>query len=431
MKGRSFGTIEGVTTFLDSMPRFADRGASAANFSLDRMLYFCDLMDHPQKKFPSIHVAGTNGKGTTCQMLASVYQHSGYKTGIYTSPHLIRVHERFRINGLEIEDASLLEFFSEYGEDVVENSLTFFELTTAIAFWHFAREHVDIAIIETGLGGRLDATNVIEPEVSVITSIGMDHADILGHSIAEIAREKAGIIKTGKPVVAGFLSEEAKKVVWDMARSKNSDLFFAGDFNPAFVKGTMSFRTDTGIVKLKGTGRKQIDAVNTTMVFLTVSTLNDKLPVSEKQFIRGIEQTDIFFPHHAHFEQLSPNRDWYFDGAHNAEATSVLISELLSRAPADEWTVVLSYMKDKINEDIAAQWREFPTIKIVAIDSERAASIEEMEAFFVNAAPFDGINTLLSPTGDQPKSELVIFSGSFYFYEKVRRWMGTMAPPKE
>jgi dihydrofolate synthase/folylpolyglutamate synthase len=431
MNSHSFDSIEKVTAFLESIPRFANRGASAANFSLDRMLYFCDLMDHPQKKFPSIHVAGTNGKGTTCQMLASVYRHSGYKTAIYTSPHLIRVHERFRINGADIDDTSLLEFFGEHGEDVVENSLTFFELTTAIAFWYFAGEHVDIAIIETGLGGRLDATNVIEPEASVITSIGMDHADILGNSIAEIAREKAGIIKTGKPVVAGLLSEVAKEVVWDVARSQNSDILFAGDFDPVFVEGTISFKTDTGVVKLKGTGRKQIDAVNTTMVFLTVSTLNDRLPVTEKQFIRGIEQTDKLFPHHAHFEQLSPNRNWYFDGAHNAEATSVLISELLSRAPADEWTVVLSYMKDKINEDIAAQWIEFPKIKVYAIDSERAASIEEMQVFFVNAIPFDGINTLLRPDADQSKSELVIFSGSFYFYEKVRRWMGTMATPKE
>jgi dihydrofolate synthase / folylpolyglutamate synthase len=424
-------TIDGVLSFLESIPKFGNTGASAANFSLDRILKFCDLMDHPQNKFPSIHVAGTNGKGTTCQMLASVYQHAGYKTALYTSPHLIRVQERFRINGVEIDNNSILEFFKEFGNDVTGHSLTYFEITTALAFWYFARENVDIAIIETGLGGRLDATNVINPEVSVITSIGMDHADILGNSITGIAREKAGIIKKGKPVVAGLLTGEAKSVVIEMAHSKESEIFFAGDSEPEFKNGTISFITERGKISLNGNGRKRIDAVNTTMVFLIVSLLDRRLPVPVEKFIEGIEQTDNIYPHHAHFEKLVTDREWYFDGAHNAEATNILIDELLSRAPAHEWKVVLSYMKDKLTKEVATQWKDFPNIYIYAQSGIRAAGEEDMSRFLPGAVPFKGPETLIKPVSNESKSELVIFSGSFYFYEKVRRWMGTMATPKE
>ncbi|MEX2602115.1 MAG: Mur ligase family protein, partial [Balneolaceae bacterium] len=224
MSGR-FTTAEDLHNYLESIPMFGRVGASATRFVLDYMEEFSRRMGNPQNGFRSIHVAGTNGKGTTCQMLASVYMEAGYRVGLYTSPHLTRIHERFRVNDETITDEELLEFFRRYERDLEEVPLTYFELSTAIAFWYLNRQNVDLAIIETGLGGRLDATNVITPEVSVITSISLDHTDFLGNTIGEIAREKAGIIKSGRPVVTGSLPEEALVVIRETAAANGSQVF--------------------------------------------------------------------------------------------------------------------------------------------------------------------------------------------------------------
>ena len=191
----SFNSINDVYKWLNEIPMFGKTGASAANFSLRSIRRFCAELGNPQDTYPTIHVAGTNGKGTTCQMLASVCQSAGYKTGLYTSPHLLDYRERFRVNAAQITEQDLLRFFRRFDELLKRYSLTYFEISTAIAFWFFEQQKVDIAIIETGLGGRLDATNIITPEVSVITSVGLDHTDILGDSLGKIAKEKGGIIK--------------------------------------------------------------------------------------------------------------------------------------------------------------------------------------------------------------------------------------------
>ncbi|MGK7389609.1 MAG: bifunctional folylpolyglutamate synthase/dihydrofolate synthase, partial [Candidatus Cyclobacteriaceae bacterium M2_1C_046] len=190
-----FNSIESVNSYLESIPKFQTSGKSAANFDLDHFKKFCNELGNPESKYPTIHVAGTNGKGSTCQILASIYQRAGYRVGMYTSPHLLNFSERFKINGIEISDAKLVEFFNAFESQLKKNGLSYFEISTAIAFWYFASQQVDLAIIEVGLGGRLDATNIIKPEVSVITNISLDHTDILGDSVNEIAREKAGIIK--------------------------------------------------------------------------------------------------------------------------------------------------------------------------------------------------------------------------------------------
>jgi len=154
---------------LSTIPMFSKKGAGAANFDLSGMRRFCNLMGNPQNNFPSVHVAGTNGKGTTCRMLASIYHEAGYRVGLYTSPHLSDVRERFLVDGNMIDPSELNVFLDAYWRIIKEQKFTYFEITTAIAFWYFSRSNVDIAIIETGLGGRLDATNVIHPYASVIT----------------------------------------------------------------------------------------------------------------------------------------------------------------------------------------------------------------------------------------------------------------------
>ena len=427
----SFETIRQVEEYLYSIPKFGLTGSSAANFNLDRMKRFCERLGNPQDHFPSIHVAGTNGKGTTCQMLAAIYQAAGYKTGLYTSPHLLDVRERFRINAEDIDDKSLIAFFRDNEALLNEEKLTFFELTTVIAFWYFSRENVDIAILETGLGGRLDATNVVNPLVSVITSIGMDHADILGDSIAKIAAEKAGIIKPGVPVVIGILPEESREVITKTAQKNDCYWTEATDANPLFSNGFIELegkgRYSDIHFRIPAEGRKRIDAVNAAMSMLATEAACDRLPVGPDAVTEGIRDFDLLFPHHAHFEKLLPDAEWFFDGAHNVESIQILIDELLSRAPADQWKVVLSFMDDKLTDEVASLWNRFPNLLYYVQKGERAASSERMKQCFPNAVQVFELREIFGQPPEHSKSELVIFSGSFYFYEKIRRWMGTMS----
>ena len=424
---KSFKTIEDVEKFLFSIPKFSSKGISAANFDLSRMRNFCTEIGNPQNRISSIHVAGTNGKGTTCRMLASVYHSAGYKTGLYTSPHLINVNERFKINSVSISNEDLIFFFKNYGDKISEVSLTFFEITTVLAFWFFAKENIDIAIIETGLGGRLDATNIIEPEASVITSIGLDHTDILGNSIAEIACEKGGVIKNNRPVIVGMLQEEALNVIRNIATSKDSKLIIAPIWNSTLNNDILSATPSGSNLSVQLPNRKKIDCINVSVAYSTVCALRNKLPIMDQQFKDGIEQFDLRYKNHAQFEKLQEDKEWYFDGAHNAQAIEILINHLLEKAPASKWTVVLSFMNDKLNAEIGRLWGRFPNICLYEMDQERAASYQQMKDYFPSAKILnaDFFNQYIST--NQLKSELVIFSGSFYFYSIIKQWMGTRA----
>jgi dihydrofolate synthase/folylpolyglutamate synthase len=427
LKKYQFDTIEKAEAFLLSIPKFGNVGRSAANFSLDRMISFCDLMGNPQKSVPMIHVAGTNGKGTTCQMLASVYQEAGYKTGLYTSPHLIDVRERFNVNGKWIDDEQLLQFFQKYGEDAIKQNLTFFELTTAIAFWYFNHKNVDLAIIETGLGGRLDATNVIDPLVSVITSIGYDHTDILGDTIEKIAAEKAGIIKPSRPVVLGRLEDDAQSVIESIALKKNSKVHDSQKLRPEFKDGQINLYPADRTIHINAHGRKKIDAVNAAMVWAVTELIQSDFPVGDDELIAGIEKMDQRFGSHAHFSRLHPVKPWYFDGAHNVESIKELVEELKNLAPVENWIVVLSFMDDKLNREVADIWNEFPNIMVFEQEGDRAASIKKMKSYFPGSQAVDTDKATQLFASDDYKTELVIFSGSFYFYKTVRNWMGTEA----
>lgn len=209
------------------LPMFQRVGAAAYKANLDNTLAICRILEHPENKFRSVHIAGTNGKGSVSSMLASVFQSAGYKTGLYTSPHLRDFRERIRINGKMIPEKEVVEFVSQHSELFSEINPSFFEWTVGLAFDYFAREKTEIAIIETGLGGRLDSTNVISPEISVITNIGMDHSHLLGDNLQKIAREKAGIIKPQIPVVIGEAQKATIHVFREVAAANQSSISIA------------------------------------------------------------------------------------------------------------------------------------------------------------------------------------------------------------
>src|SRR5687767_1201159 len=211
------------------LPMFSRIGTAAYKKDLTNTLKLCEFLGNPHKKFKTIHVAGTNGKGSVSHMLAAILQTAGYKTGLYTSPHLKDFRERFRINGAMIPKEFVIGFTERIRPVIEAINPSFFEITVAMAFDFFAKEKVDIAIVEVGLGGRLDSTNIIQPEVSVITNIGWDHMNILGDSLEEIAYEKAGIIKENIPVVVGEMLPETRPIFEKLAAENKATLIIANE----------------------------------------------------------------------------------------------------------------------------------------------------------------------------------------------------------
>ena len=211
----------------NKLPMYQRIGAAAYKADLNNTIQLLNLLDNPHNNFKSVHVAGTNGKGSVSHMLASVFQEAGYKTGLYTSPHLRDFRERIRINGEMIPEENVVQFIDTYKEKFEAMELSFFEMTVGMAFDYFSKEKIDIAIVEVGMGGRLDSTNLITPELSVITNIDFDHMKFLGDTRAKIAYEKAGIIKPGIPVVIGETHPETEQVFIDKAKEGNSPIYFA------------------------------------------------------------------------------------------------------------------------------------------------------------------------------------------------------------
>lgn len=381
---------------------FATAGNRAANWGLEGIDKLCRLMDDPHKKLRTIHIAGTNGKGTLAHYLFEVLVQNGYKVGLYTSPHLYEVNERWRVNDKNMSDEQLLELFQKYGTGIQDLVPTFFELTTALAFRFFADQNVDLAIIETGLGGRLDATNIVDPELSIITSIDYDHQNILGHTLGKIAHEKAGIIKPERPVIVGAMAPEAELVIRERARELNSP----------FIKNEVK--------EPDNRDANQQDA-NFSLACTTLSSINQKFPVDQKSVVSTLETAQHTVK--GRFERLHPQFSWYYDGAHNPAAVN-LMKEKIKRLNSDSYaTVVLSVMEDKATKEFLSLFSEFKKIFYYPLPFERAATFAEINSVLheVELFPIDGKTR--SGLLENLKSELVIFTGSFYFYPYVKDWM--------
>src|SRR5690606_442243 len=235
------------------LPMYQQKGASALNAKMDNIIHFSSILNHPEKKFKSIHVAGTNGKGSSSHMLASILQEAGYKVGLYTSPHLKDFRERIKVDGKVVSERYVQDFIAGHRALLEKNKLSFFQMTVGMAFDYFAQQQVDVAVIEVGLRGPVDSTNIIVPEVSLITNIGMDHTQFLGNSLEAIAMEKAGIIKPGVPVVISETQKEIQVIFKLFARRLGSQISFAdslelpsyetellGDYQKRNIKGVLA-----------------------------------------------------------------------------------------------------------------------------------------------------------------------------------------------
>lgn len=402
-------TYKQVQDRLLSMPRFADVGDRAANFALEQIQNFLHDTGDFSKNIPAIHVAGTNGKGTVCSMLASVYTRSGYKTGLYTSPHLTDVRERFRIDGEIMPESELIDFFEEMDVVLARHTLTFFELTTVIAFWYFNRKGVDIAIIETGLGGRLDATNIITPVCSVITSIGMDHMEQLGNTIEEIAAEKAGILKKKIPFITGDIHGTAQQVIRER-----------GEAIGAIALNRLTYPT-----KLMTDVPSVFEKTNIDLVYTITQKLSEQYPLDDIHFREALSDVRTYSGLQGRLQKLHPQYNLYFDGAHNVDGLNALGAYLEKKYDLQSSSVVVAMMKDKLSKSMQSFFERFGKVYFFELNQPRLAKLADFQTICPIATQIYPTQDIVESLRNQSKTQLVLFTGSFYFYSVVSEWMGT------
>lgn len=312
-------------------------GQAAYKADLEATLKLASYLGNPEKGFKSIHVAGTNGKGSTSHLLASVFQEAGYKTGLYTSPHLKDFRERIKINGKMIPKKNVTEFVEKHQAYFETNQLSFFEMTVGLAFDYFRNEKVDIAIVEVGMGGRLDSTNIVIPEVSVITNIGLDHTQFLGTTLAEIAAEKAGIIKEGIPVVIGESQSDTKPVFNRIGAERNAAISFADTLD------SVEFTSD-----LKGIYQKK--NIKTVMATLRIMQKNG-WSISEENIRNGLLKTIKNTGLMGRWQVLGENPKVICDTGHNKEGL-MLVMEQLKDENFKDLHIVFGVVSDKALDSI-------------------------------------------------------------------------------
>jgi len=350
-------TIEYLFTRL---PVFSRIGAAAYKADLINIQALSKQLDNPERKFRSIHVAGTNGKGSTSHMLAAILQKAGYKTGLYTSPHLHDFRERIRIDGHMIPEKNVIAFTERIGDFIEKNEPSFFEITVAMAFEWFASEEIDIGVIEVGLGGRLDSTNIIIPEVSVITNISYDHMDLLGNTLQKIAFEKAGIIKPGVPVVIGEEQADIKNVFLQSADENRSPIFFAsqkrfpGEWRTEgqllYVQLTEVHNNNKKNFLLDLPGLYQLKNIVT--VAEVVSVLNQNgFNIPDVAMQQGLKQVKSLTGLHGRWDILHENPLIVTDVGHNEEGMKA-IARQIENTTHEELHIIIGMVKDKAIENI-------------------------------------------------------------------------------
>lgn len=339
------------------MPSFQQVGGDAYKPGLERIAEFCRSIGNPQRNYFVIHIAGTNGKGSVSNMLAAVLQQAGYQTGLFTSPHLTDFRERIRVNGEMISKQKVVNFVDRYKAEMERMQLSFFEMTTAMAFDFFAQSDVEVAVIETGLGGRLDATNIVQPILSIITNIGLEHTEYLGNSLPKIAREKGGIIKKCTPVVVGEKNTNYHLVLDEIAADMRSEITYA---NEAFSLGECGFADGKQVVTLNRTRdgypyRLRLDLLgeyqrhNLATVATALDILHESTPlsISRRAFVEGVREVTQLTSFRGRWQVLSDKPLVVCDTAHNEHGITEVAKQLKSRTNSGKLLCVMGFCEDK------------------------------------------------------------------------------------
>lgn len=402
-----------IGSYKKFISELADREYFGQKLGLERIASFLQSMGNPHQAYAVIHIAGTNGKGSTSAMLASVLNKAGYRVGLYTSPHLEDFCERIQISGEMISQPSLMHLVEKFQETEKKLglSLTFFEFTTALAFQYFADEKIDVAVIEVGLGGRLDATNVVKPLVSVITSIGYDHQAFLGNTLEKIAFEKAGIIKPAIPVVIGDLPQEAERIIQDVAGQHHSRVF---------VRSSQPAAQDLKI-GLSGNHQK----INASMVSDVIRLLNQsgKFKICFPDIEKGL--ASVKWP--GRLETISTEPWIILDGAHNEEAMRKVVNYLKPKKENRKLMCVFGAMGDKnINEVLAVLSTIVDEFVFTQVEGKRAIAAEDLKNQFGHghARAYQKVSNALDDVlGNLKDEDMLLVTGSFYIVGEARRWL--------
>lgn len=404
------------------LPMFQRQGAAAYKANLDNTIALCEAVGNPQHKFKSVHIAGTNGKGSTSSMLAAVFQCAGYKTGLYTSPHLKSFTERISINGVEISEAAVIDFTSTYKTDIERISPSFFEVCVAMAFDFFAKEKVDIAIIEVGLGGRLDSTNVILPELSVITNISYDHTDLLGDTLAKIAYEKAGIIKANIPVVIGETHTETAAVFREKAKIENAPIIFADKQRKASI-----ISQDIWQQKIRVSPENQIFTLdlpgnyqqhNLLTVLQAIDNLKEDWKITDLHIQQALCQVKKLTGLRGRMFCLQSEPIVICDTGHNEAGIKEVIPQIQAFCKG-KLHIVWGMVKDKNHAPVLTLLPQDAIYYFVAPDLPRALSAADMQAksadFQLFGEKYDSVKAGLSAALTAAATDDLIFVGGSTF----------------
>lgn len=420
------------------LPMFTRDGPSAFKKDLGNTLALCSRLDNPQHKFKTVHIGGTNGKGSTSHMLAAVLQVAGYKTGLYTSPHLKDFRERIRINGVMISEAYVVEFVAKHQADFEEIKPSFFEMTVAMAFDVFAREKVDIAIIEVGLGGRLDSTNVINPLLSVITNIGWDHMNMLGDTLQLIAGEKAGIIKPHTPVIIGEYQPEVSQIFISKAKSVDAPISFASEEWSLEVKGESleekgerrkekrlvglaitikDSELRTQDLRLDLTGTYQLKNVKT--VLSAVAELRRQgFAISDENVAIALSQVSKLTGLRGRWDILSHDPAVICDTGHNPEGIAEVLKNI-KNINYDALHFVMGVVNDKDISKILAMLPKDATYYFCRPDIPRGLDEENLKQqaadFKLNGEAYSSVNAALKAARNAAGIDDFVFVGGSTF----------------
>ncbi len=425
-----------VLEFLYSqLPMFQRVGAAAYKDNLDNTLRLDELFGHPHNAFKTIHIAGTNGKGSVSHMLASVLQEAGYKTGLYTSPHLKDFRERIRVNGEMITEEAVVRFVELYRQKNILEKLepSFFELTVLMAFDYFRKMEVDVAVVEVGLGGRLDSTNVITPEVSVITNISFDHVNLLGDTLPKIATEKAGIIKQGIPVVIGETHTETAPVFTEIAETRHSEIWFADkeyrtDYSMLTIDGMQSlniqkngklFYTNLKLDLLGIYQRHNVPTVLKTIDVLNVKGWNLTEEIIRKGLMDTIRNTGLL----GRWQIIGHNPLTVCDTGHN-EGGIRLVVEQINQTAWKNLHIVIGMVNDKDQTKVLSLLPTNSTYYFTKASIPRATEPEELKAkasiFGLKGNCYQSVHEALSAAlANAEKDDLVFVGGSTFVVAEI------------
>ncbi len=411
---------------------FSRIGAAAYKKDLTNTLALCSALDNPEKKFRSIHIAGTNGKGSVSHMLAAIFQTAGYKTALYTSPHLKDFRERIRINGSEIPEQVVIDFTAKVIPLIDKIEPSFFEITVAMAFEWFADEQVEMAIIETGLGGRLDSTNVIDPELSVITNIGWDHANILGDSIEKIASEKAGIIKKNVPVVIGESDPVTAPVFINKAEKENAPITFADHSRMVTNWQYRNHLLEVEVDEHHNSERHEYlmdlsgfyQTKNLLTVLETIHIFNQHNPPIKfdqvKKALRYVKQLTHL---HGRWELVYRSPDIILDVAHNEDGIRQVVTQL-ELMDFEDLHIVLGMVKDKDISRVLALLPSVAKYYFTNAAIPRALPANELKSaalpFGLAGKMYDNVNIAIKAAMNNANNKsLILVCGSVFLVGEV------------